>query len=78
MESLSSLNMSPFDVFGWLATALMLATFQCDSELWMRRFALAANVCFIVYGVAHNLLPVIILHILLLPINLRKLMNLEK
>lgn len=66
------------NLFGWLATALMLATFTCDSQRCMRLLALAANVCFIVYGSLHGLLPVVILHTLLFPINLSKLIGLMR
>ena len=60
--------------FGWLASTLMLATFSCDSQRVMRLIALAANLCFITYGSLNNLMPVVVLHMLLFPINLSKLM----
>lgn len=71
-----TLALEASNLFGWLATALMLATFACDSQRCMRMLALAANVCFIVNGTLHGLLPVVILHTLLFPINLRKLVGL--
>jgi hypothetical protein len=78
MQVDATFAMALSDVFGWMATALMLATFHCDSQLRMRWLALAANVCFIVYGSVHDLMPVVILHTLLFPINLRKLLTLPR
>lgn len=77
MQTDADFAMALTDTFGWLATALMLATFHCDSQRRMRGFALAANLCFIVYGSIHGLLPVVILHTLLFPINLHKLLALR-
>ena len=39
--------------------------------LWLRFFAIASNVCFIIYGVSMDLLPIWLLHALLLPMNCR-------
>ncbi len=63
------------DVFGWLAAACMLATFHAESRERMRWCGLAANVCFIVYGAVQGLLPVVILHLLIFPINAKRLMD---
>ena len=42
----------------------------------MRIFALGANVCFIAYGVMGWFMPVLVLHLVLLPINLLRLRTL--
>jgi hypothetical protein len=39
----------------------------------LRMAALASNVLFVLYGVFAHIYPVVILHIILLPINLQKL-----
>jgi CRP/FNR family transcriptional regulator, cyclic AMP receptor protein len=54
---------------GWIAATMMLATFACQTLLGMRLFAIAANIAFIAYGWADHLIPVMLLHSLLLPIN---------
>jgi len=64
------------DVFGYVASGLTLATFAQRSMLPMRILALAANVCFIGYGAMGVYLPVLILHLVLLPINLVRLRTL--
>jgi uncharacterized delta-60 repeat protein len=62
--------MSYPDVLGWLAAALMVATFGCREARAMRPLAVATNLAFIGYGLAASLVPVLTLHLLLLPINL--------
>jgi hypothetical protein len=39
--------------------------------------ALASNVLFVVYGLFAHIYPVVILHVILVPINLRKLHRIE-
>ncbi len=55
---------------GWLAAALMVATFGCREARWMRPLAVATNLAFIGYSLTAALAPVLALHALLLPINL--------
>jgi hypothetical protein len=67
--------MTPFDVqiLGWLAAALTLATFVCRDMRRLRLLAMAANAAFIGYGAAAQLLPVLMLHLALMPVNLWRL-----
>jgi hypothetical protein len=58
------------DLLGWTAAALMVTTFACREARAMRIVAVAANGAFIAYGWSAGLLPVLALHLLLLPINL--------
>ncbi len=44
-----------------------------DSILHLRLAALASNILFVLYGIFAHIYPVVILHIILLPINLQKL-----
>ena len=59
--------LSWIDVLGYAASGLTLATFAQRSMLPMRILALGANVCFIGYGAMGVYLPVLILHLVLLP-----------
>jgi hypothetical protein len=68
--------MSWIDILGYAASGLTLATFAQRSMLPMRILALGANVCFIGYGAMGVYLPVLILHLVLLPINLVRLRTL--
>ncbi len=61
------------DVFGYAASVLTLATFAQQAMLPMRILAIAANVCFIGYGAMGLFMPVLTLHLVLLPINLIRL-----
>ncbi|MBI5716438.1 MAG: hypothetical protein HZC37_01980 [Burkholderiales bacterium] len=58
------------DTLGWAAAALMVATFSCREARHLRPLAVATNVAFIGYGAAPSLAPVLVLHLVLLPINL--------
>lgn len=57
------------DLVGLLAAACVLATFSMQSMMALRAFAIASNVLFIVYGAAAQLMPIVLLHAILLPIN---------
>lgn len=58
------------DTLGWIAAALMVATFSCRDARRLRPLAVATNLAFVGYGLMAHLPPVLTLHLLLLPINL--------
>lgn len=62
--------MSDHDLLGFLASSLVLASFGMRDMLSLRLLALASNVTFISYGHLAHILPVMLLHSVLLPINL--------
>jgi CRP/FNR family cyclic AMP-dependent transcriptional regulator len=68
--------MSWVDYVGFLAALTVLATFCMDTILPLRGLAIASNILFIVYGAAGQLYPVLLLHALLLPINISKIVQL--
>jgi hypothetical protein len=61
------------DLLGFAAAAAVLAGFCMDSIRHLRMAALASNVLFLLYGLFAHIYPVVILHIILVPINLQKL-----
>lgn len=61
------------DAVGYAASVLTLATFAQRTMLPMRILAIAANVCFIGYGAMGLFIPVLALHLVLLPVNLARL-----
>lgn len=61
------------ELLGWTAAALTLSTFLCREMRRLRLLALAANAAFIGYGALAGLLPVLALHLLLVPVNLWRL-----
>ena len=61
---------------GYFAASLVLAAF-CMRSMWgLRITAISSNVAFIGYGYAGDLMPVLILHLLLLPVNIYRLAEL--
>jgi hypothetical protein len=61
------------DLLGFAAVAAVLAGFCMNSIRHLRVAALASNVLFVLYGLFAHIHPVVILHIILVPINLQKL-----
>jgi len=61
------------EALGWSAALLTLLTFVSADMRRLRLLALAANAAFIAYGTAAQLLPVMVLHLALVPVNLWRL-----
>ena len=61
---------------GYAASGMTLATFAQRTMLPMRIMALGSNMCFIGYGAMGQFMPVLVLHLVLLPINLLRLRTL--
>lgn len=57
------------DLLGYAASALVLITFSARSITTLRVVAIASNLMFIAYAITAQLLPVLLLHLLLLPLN---------
>ena len=57
----------------FLAAGLVLATFCMKRLIPLRALAITSNVAFILYGYSAGIEPVLILHVILLPINLFRL-----
>ena len=58
---------------GYLASALVLATFWMTRMVPLRIVAICSNIAFFTYGMALGLAPVAILHAVLLPVNVWRL-----
>src|SRR5579862_4276274 len=66
---------------GYVASALVLCTFLTRTMMPLRIVALGSNVAFITYGALLHLYPVLVLHVILLPVNawrLREIFHLVK
>lgn len=68
----------PGEVCGYVASALVLATFSMQSMFKLRCAAIASNIAFIVYAGSAGLHPILVLHCLLLPLNIIRLAQLAK
>ena len=54
---------------GFIASGLVLATFGMKDMVNLRIVAICSNIAFIMYGLLLDLPPVLILHVMLLPLN---------
>jgi hypothetical protein len=64
--------------FGYFASALVFATFFMRSRSRLRQVAIASNLAFIAYGFIGNVIPVLVLHVCLLPLNIWRLWEIEQ
>lgn len=64
------------DLVGYVASALVLATFTAQSMLTLRILAILSNFTFICYGIIDSIIPVLCLHTILLPVNITRLFQL--
>src|SRR5215471_16231408 len=67
--------MNTVEEIGYLAASLVLATFCMKCMNALRLAAIASNMAFIAYGYFGHLAPVLLLHALLLPINIYRLVE---
>jgi len=61
--------MTAVDGLGYLAAALVLATFCAKSMVPLRALAIASNIAFVTYGFFDGLWPILLLHSVMLPMN---------
>jgi CRP/FNR family cyclic AMP-dependent transcriptional regulator len=61
------------ELVGYLASALVFATFYMKTMIPLRNVAIVSNVAFISYGYLGGMAPILILHVALLPPNLWRL-----
>lgn len=61
------------ELAGYVASALVFATFYMKTMLRLRIIAIVSNVAFITYGLLQGLPPILILHLCLLPLNIIRL-----
>jgi CRP/FNR family transcriptional regulator, cyclic AMP receptor protein len=66
---MSGLAIEWVDAIGYLASILVFATFCMRTMIALRVAAIGSNICFIVFGVAAHVYPVLLLHVVLLPLN---------
>ena len=65
--------MTTTDLVGYLASMMVLLAFMTKEMRLLRVLAILSNIAFIAYGVLDWLLPVLCLHVLLLPVNALRL-----
>jgi hypothetical protein len=65
-------------IIGYIASAMVLLTFITKDMRQLRFVGILSNVSFIGYGALAWLPPILFLHLLLLPLNIVRLMELQK
>ena len=60
------------ELLGYAAAGLVLATFCMRDMLSLRVVAIASNIAFISYGALAEISPVLLLHVVLLPVNTQR------
>ena len=63
------------DALGFVAAGLVLGTFCMKRLVPLRAMAIASNLAFILYGCAAGIEPVLVLHLVLLPVNVMRLLE---
>jgi hypothetical protein len=67
--------MSWIDLIGFSASLAVLATFCMGTMVSLRAVAILSNALFMAYGIGQHLYPVLLLHAVLLPINVLKIVQ---
>ena len=67
--------MNSTEVLGYVASTLVLATFCMRDMAALRLLAIASNLAFIVYAALSAIHPGLLLHALLLPMNVCRLLQ---
>ena len=70
---MNAFSVNTFDLINYLASLLVLATFCMRDLVALRLLAIASNVAFITYGALADIGPVLLLHVVLLPVNALRL-----
>jgi hypothetical protein len=65
------------DLIGWGAGALVLTSFYLKTMIPLRTVAIVSNVAFAGYGLMAGALPIVVLHCLLLPLNVLRLVQMR-
>src|SRR2546430_6217925 len=65
------------EFFGYVASALVFATFYMKSMMRLRIVAIASNITFITYAAIDGLTPILILHVALLPLNVLRFLQIR-
>jgi hypothetical protein len=66
------------DVLGYFGGLLVFSTFYLKTMVRLRLVAIASNFIFVAYGLMGNLVPILVLHLLLLPLNIWRLVEIKQ
>ena len=74
MQAFGSM-MSTVDLLGYSASLLVLVTFCMHTMVPLRCVAIGSNVLFMAFGYFAHIYPVMLLHAILLPVNVTRLVQ---
>ncbi|MDG4650414.1 cyclic nucleotide-binding domain-containing protein [Roseibacterium sp. SDUM158017] len=66
------------ELLGWAAAGLTLCAYSMRTMLPLRMVAIGANILFIAYGSLAGIYPNLVLHLLLLPFNVWRLVEIQR
>jgi CRP/FNR family cyclic AMP-dependent transcriptional regulator len=66
------------EIAGYVASALVFATFYMKTMLPLRLVAMASNVAFLTYALIEGLTPIAVLHAMLLPLNALRFLQMRE
>jgi hypothetical protein len=66
-------TMNWVDLLGYIASASVLATFCMSTIVSLRTVAICSNILFATFGALAHVYPVLVLHLILLPVNVFRL-----
>ena len=69
--------MTPVDFVGYAASATVLATFCMSTMIPLRVIAILSNILFSLFGFWAHIYPVMLLHLILFPVNIVRLMQIR-
>jgi CRP/FNR family cyclic AMP-dependent transcriptional regulator len=67
--------MTWIDLLGYAASASVLVTFCMSTMVPLRVVAIGSNVLFATFGALAHIYPVLVLHVILLPVNVARLVQ---
>lgn len=67
--------MDMVSIFGWIAAGLVLSSFYLKTMMPLRIVAMCSNVMFMIYAILSDAPPILVLHCLLFPLNLWRLIE---
>ena len=72
------MDINAIEVFGYAGALLTLGTFAVTKMIPLRTIGIAANFAFIGYGALEPIYPVLVLHMILLPVNSLRLYQMRQ
>src|SRR5690242_5277160 len=70
--------MSALELLGYAGGVLVFSTFYLKTMIPLRLVAIASNVVYIVYSAMSGLIPILLLHALLMPLNIWRLIEVKQ